>query len=85
MGKNKESKDSFLKFSKPRISQAVKDVVKTSNRSSDLHTLTTQFDVVKIKLSQLIEALKMQHQAMKTVNRTRLTVSDGVMMVNESL
>ena len=63
------------RFSKPRIGQAAKEVVKPSNRTHDLHSLTSQFDVLKIKLSQLIEALKVHYKAMSQINKSRLAVS----------
>ena len=66
------------RFSKPRIGQAAKEVLKPSNRTHDLHTLTSQFDVLKIKLSQLIEALKVHYKAMSQINISRLTVSSKV-------
>ena len=62
---------------RPRLGQSVKDLVmrKSSNRNSELQFLASQFDVVKIKLMQFIEALKEQYKAIVLNSKTRLLVS----------
>ena len=62
---------------KPRITQTMKDVMlpkKSSNRASDVTLLSAKFDVVQIKLTQLIEALKLHYKALIQVNKSRLLV-----------
>jgi hypothetical protein len=60
---------------KTRVFQPMKDITKNSNRSAELHSLATQFDVLKIKLFQLIEALKLHYKSMTQMNKTRVLVS----------
>ncbi len=62
---------------RPRLGQSVKDIVvrKSSNRNSELQFLASQFDVVKIKLTQFIEALKEQYKVFLQMSKTRLSVS----------
>ena len=62
---------------KPRITQTMKDVMlpkKSSNRASDLSFLSAQFDVIQIKLTQLIEALRLHYKSLIQVNKSRLSV-----------
>lgn len=63
---------------RPRFGQTMKDVAnlkKPSNRTLGIQSLTTQFDVMKIKLSQLIEALKLHYSCMLQLDKSRILVS----------
>lgn len=66
---------------KPRITQTMKDAMlpkKVNTRASDLNFLSSQFDVVQIKLTQLIEALKSHYKSLIQVNKSRLMVAEKV-------
>ena len=64
---------------RPRFGQTMKDVAnlkKPSNRTLGIQSLATQFDVMKIKLSQLIEALKLHYSCMLQLDKSRILVSN---------
>jgi hypothetical protein len=82
----KGKRDGSLRMPKNRIGQTMKDAMQvkkgSTNRSSDLSFLSSQFDVVKIKLSQLIDALKGHYKSLLQINKTRLLVSLTLYVMN---
>jgi len=64
---------------KPHTSQpSMKDVfaTKATNRNSNLQLLASEFDVVNIKLTQFIEALKGQNEAQMEMSKKRIVVTE---------
>jgi len=65
---------------KSRVAQQLKDVFlsgksSSTNKSADFDFLSSQFMLLKVKIGDLIEALKAQHDSLLRMHQTRVLVS----------
>lgn len=78
---------SIANMVKPRIGQQFKEKIlrspkgASSKNSADLEFLAGQFKQLKIKIRQLIEALKAQHVSLLRMNESRVLVSEQMQCI----
>lgn len=63
---------------KARIGRRLKEIImgnESSNKKTDLELLAGEFNQMKLRIRQLIEALQAQHELFLRINEARLQVS----------